>query len=85
MALITPEQYVERLARMRPNVYIGGRPVDRLDPRLRPGINVMKETFALAAEPGWAELCTATSHVTGETVNRFCLIHQSKEDSFLVS
>ncbi len=80
MALVTPEQYVERLMRMRPNVYVGGKLVDRLDPRLRPGINVMKETFALAADPGWAELCTTTSHLTGETVNRFCHIHQSKED-----
>lgn len=80
MALATADQYVERLTRMRPNVYIGGKIVDRLDPRLRPGINVMKETFALAADPEWSELCAATSHVAGERVNRFCHIHQSKAD-----
>jgi 4-hydroxyphenylacetate 3-monooxygenase/4-hydroxybutyryl-CoA dehydratase/vinylacetyl-CoA-Delta-isomerase len=80
MTLRTQEQYVERLVQMRRNVFINGELVDRLDPRLQPGINVQKETFARAAEPEWAELCTAKSHITGDVVNRFCHIHQNKED-----
>ncbi|WP_347487847.1 4-hydroxyphenylacetate 3-hydroxylase N-terminal domain-containing protein [Desulfoscipio sp. XC116] len=80
MALKTAEQYMERLFKMRKNIYINGQELDRLDPRLQPGINIIKETFKLAAQPEWQELCTATSHLTGETVNRFCHIHQNKED-----
>jgi len=76
----TKEDYIERLKKMKKNVYIGGKKVDRLDERLRPGINVICTTFDMANNPEFEDVCTATSHITGEKVNRFCHIHQSKED-----
>ena len=41
----TSEQYLEDLRRMKPNVYMGGELVKRDDPRIIPGINVMRITF----------------------------------------
>ena len=67
----TPEEYFSDLKKMKPNLYIGGEKVGRDDPRIRPGINVMKVTFELAQKPEWEELMTATSHLTGKKVNRF--------------
>ena len=80
MVIKTKEDYIERLKKMKKNVYIGGKKVDRLDERLRPGINVICTTFDMANNPEFEDVCTATSHITGEKVNRFCHIHQSKED-----
>jgi 4-hydroxyphenylacetate 3-monooxygenase/4-hydroxybutyryl-CoA dehydratase/vinylacetyl-CoA-Delta-isomerase len=80
LVIKTKEDYIERLKKMKNNVYIGGKKVDRLDERLRPGINVICTTFDAANNPEFEDVCTATSHITGEKVNRFCHIHQSKED-----
>lgn len=38
------EDYYSRLKKMRPNIYIDGHKVDRTDERLRPEINVIRET-----------------------------------------
>lgn len=80
LAIKTKEEYIERLKRMKKNVYIGGEKVDRLDRRLLPGINVISLTFDMAHNPEFEDLCTARSHITGEKINRFCHIHQSRED-----
>lgn len=80
MGVKTFEDYYNRLLKMKPNVYIDGEKFDRSDPRLRPGINVIKESYDRANDPDFEDLCTATSHITGEKINRFTHIHQSKED-----
>lgn len=80
MTLKTKEEYIERLKKMKKNVYIGGEKVERVDERLVPGINVVGVTFDMAHNPEFEDVCTAQSHITGEKINRFCHIHQSKED-----
>ena len=80
MATKTKEDYVERLKKMKKNVYIGGEKVGHVDERLLPGINVVSVTFDMAHNPEFEDVCTAKSHITGEKINRFCHIHQSKED-----
>ena len=65
---------------MKPNVYIGDKKVGRDDPRIRGGMNIIKETFDHVQDPEYEDLCTATSHLTGKKINRFCHIHQSEED-----
>ncbi|MFZ5590220.1 MAG: 4-hydroxyphenylacetate 3-hydroxylase family protein [Bacillota bacterium] len=80
MALVSGKDYMERLAKMKPNVYLNGRAIDRTDERLRGGINIIKETFELAARPEWQELCVVESHLGVGKINRFCHIHQIKED-----
>lgn len=80
MGIKTYEDYYSRLLDMKPNVYIDGEKVDRSDPRLQGGINIIKETYDRANDPEFEDLCTATSHISGEKINRFTHIHQSKED-----
>ena len=74
------EEWIAGLKRMRKNVYLAGEKVDRDDERMQGAINTLGVTFDYADMPENADLLTATSHITGETINRFCHIHQSKED-----
>ncbi len=76
----TREQYLEGLRKMRRNLYLNGEKIDRDDEIQRPTINTMALTFDYAHDPKYECLCTATSHLTGEKINRFCHIHQSKDD-----
>jgi len=77
------EEYLESLYSMKKNIWIADEVVGRDDPRIRGGINILRETYNLAHDKKFEDLCTATSHLTGEKINRFCHIHQSKEDLFL--
>ncbi|MGC7872932.1 4-hydroxyphenylacetate 3-hydroxylase family protein [Desulfosporosinus sp. SYSU MS00001] len=76
----TRAQYLERLSKMNRNLYSNGEKIDRLDPRQEGALNVMGLTFDSAWDPVSKDLCTATSHITGETINRFNHIHQNAED-----
>jgi len=76
----TFEQYVEKLRSMRPNVYMGGELVKRDDPRFGPGLKTIGMTFEYAKKPEYEALLTATSHLTGKKINRFCHIHQTTDD-----
>lgn len=78
--LRTKEEYVEKLLSMRSNVYMGGKLIRRNDPSLQPGINAISLTFDLASDPQYKGLMTATSHITGEEINRFTHINQTSED-----
>ena len=84
MALMTGKEYIESLRKMNMRVYMFGKkvenPVD--DPILRPSVNSVRMTYDLATSnnPEYLELMTATSHLTGEKVNRFAHIHQSTDD-----
>ncbi|MFQ6124829.1 MAG: 4-hydroxyphenylacetate 3-hydroxylase family protein [Candidatus Heimdallarchaeota archaeon] len=80
MTIKSREDYIKRLKKMKNNVYVGGEKVSRLDPRLLPGINVVSVTFDMVHNPDFEDICTATSHLTGERINRFCHIHRSKDD-----
>lgn len=71
------EEYHESLKAMRPNVYMGGEVLGRDD---IPGQDILDLTFDMARIPEFQHLTTTTSHLTGETINRFCHIHQSPED-----
>ena len=78
----TFKEYQEKLNSMRKNVYINGELVERNDPRLLGGQNIMGITFdaAMSDDPELRELATATSHLTGHTINRFTQIYQTPDD-----
>ncbi|MFA5322679.1 MAG: 4-hydroxyphenylacetate 3-hydroxylase family protein [Smithella sp.] len=82
MALKTAEQYEESLRKMNLKVYLLGElvksPADH--PIIRPSMNSVKMTYALAQNPEHEDLMTAKSHLTGEKINRFCHLHQSTDD-----
>ena len=79
MALKTSDEYVERLNRMKPNVYIGGRATERSDPVLTKPINVVRLTFDVVDDPRFLHLVVTTNE-SGETINRFTNLHRSMED-----
>jgi 4-hydroxybutyryl-CoA dehydratase/vinylacetyl-CoA-Delta-isomerase len=82
MSLMTGEEYVESLRKLKLNVYYLGKkvesPVD--NPVLRPSLNSVKMTYDLAQQPEYEDLMTVKSNITGEKVNRFTHLHQSAED-----
>jgi len=76
----TKEQYYEGLKKLNRNLYLNGQKIDRDDEALEQPKGVIGVTFDLAADPETKDLCTATSHLTGETINRFTHIHQNTTD-----
>ena len=76
----TKKQYIERLGKMRRNVYYDGHLIDRTDELQMCTINTIGSTYDFALDPKFADLVTAKSHITGKTINRFTHIHQNKED-----
>ncbi|XER14716.1 4-hydroxybutyryl-CoA dehydratase/vinylacetyl-CoA-Delta-isomerase [Sporomusa aerivorans] len=78
----TAQQYEESLRKLNLKVYLQGElvksPVD--NPIIRPSMNSVKMTYELAQDPQYEELMTATSHLTGKKINRFCHLHQSADD-----
>ena len=82
MALMTAAQYIESLRKLNSKVYMFGERIENWvdHPMIRPSINCVAMTYALAQDPQYAELMTVKSHLTGKTINRFANIHQSAED-----
>lgn len=80
--LMTAKQYVDSLRKLKTRVYLFGEPLENWvdHPMIRPSINSVAMTYALAQEPEYADLMTAVSNLTGERVNRFTHLHQSTED-----
>jgi 4-hydroxybutyryl-CoA dehydratase/vinylacetyl-CoA-Delta-isomerase len=82
MALMTGDEYIESLRKLKTRVYIFGEQVENWvdHPIVRPSINSVKMTYDLAQDPKYQDLMTATSNLTGEKVNRFNHLHQSTDD-----
>jgi len=76
----TKAQYIEGLSKMKRNIYLNGKKIDRHDEVQMDCINTIGTTFDEAAKPENADLLLAKSHLTGETINRFTHIHHSAQD-----
>ena len=74
------EQYIEGLSKMKRNLYCNGEKIDRTDELQMDCINTIGLTFDEAEKPENADLLTATSHLTGQKINRFTHIHQNTDD-----
>jgi 4-hydroxybutyryl-CoA dehydratase / vinylacetyl-CoA-Delta-isomerase len=82
MTMMTADQYEESLRRLNLVVYMFGRRAANVvdDPIVRPSMKAVARTYELAHDPRYKSVMTATSHLTGETINRFTHIHQGVED-----
>jgi len=78
--MITSTEFLERLRRMKHNIYMGGKLIKRDNPQLMPGVRIIMLTYDLAADPQYKGLFTATSHLYEKEINRFTHIIQSPED-----
>ena len=81
----TAKEYLDSIKKMRFELYMfGERVTNHADnPIIKPTRNCVAATYELAEEskfPQYQNVMTATSHLTGKKINRFCHIHQSTED-----
>ena len=72
MALITSQQYLESVKKLKPRVYCGGKWVKNLldNPVTSPWSWPTAAIYALAEDPEDKEVMVAKSHLTGEPINR---------------
>ncbi len=93
MAIGTYEQYKQRLLKMKPNVYLNGKKVDRSNGKqgaerdladwIVGGTYVMKQCYDTANDPRYADVCIAESNIPGmegQKINRCTNIHHTQED-----
>jgi len=82
MAIIAAEEYLERVARLRPRLFIGGKKVEKLTdhPITKGVIDATARIYELTMDPLYADVMTAKSHLTGEKISRSLHIHQSNQD-----
>jgi len=80
--LMTGIDFENSLRKLKPTVYLFGQRVkDVVDhPIIRPSMKAVAMTYECAHMPEYEDIMTATSHLTGERINRFCHIHQSVDD-----
>jgi len=78
--MVTAQEYLERLARMHPNLYLGGELIGRDHEIVVRASAAIRATFSLVDDPEFEPLLTATSHITGKKINRFTHIHQCADD-----
>lgn len=78
----TAQEYIDSLRKMNFELYMFGERVSNHvdNPIIRPTINCVAATYELAEKPEFEPIMTATSHLTGKKINRFCHIHRSTED-----
>ena len=79
---MTAKAYMESLRRLNTRVYMRGQRIENWvdHPAIRPSINSVAMTYALAQDPKYEELMTAVSSLTGKKINRFTHLHQSTDD-----
>ena len=82
MPLMTAKDYIDSLRSLNTRVYLFGKQVENWvdHPMIRPSINCVAMTYALAQDARYQDLMTATSNLTGRTINRFTHLHQSSDD-----
>jgi 4-hydroxybutyryl-CoA dehydratase/vinylacetyl-CoA-Delta-isomerase len=79
---MTGSEYRGSLRKLKRAVYAFGEKIEDVveHPLTRPHVNAAAMTYELAQDPQYADLMTATSHLTGRRINRFTHIHQTPED-----
>lgn len=82
MPLMTGQEYMDALKKLKPVVYFKGEKIESVvgHPLIQPHINSAAMTYDMAHDPMYEDLLTCTSHLTGKKINRFTHIHQSTED-----
>ena len=81
MALMTGEQYIESIRKIKMEIYMFGKKIDNPvdDPILRPSLNSVRMTYDLAQMPEYEDLMTVTLD-DGRKINRFTNIHRNTDD-----
>ncbi len=80
--MMNGQQYRLSLKELKPKIYYLGQQIEDVvdHPATAPHVNAAAKIYDMANDPVYGELCTATSHLTGQKINRFTHIHQSTDD-----
>ena len=72
MALVTSKEYLDSVKKLKPRVYVGGKWVKNLleNPITKSMVMANAAIYDLAQQPECKEVMVATSHLTGEPINR---------------
>lgn len=78
----TKEQYEESIRDLNFLVYMWGKRGKYFaeNPIISPSVNALSMTYEMAHNPEYVDIMTATSHITGEKINRFNHIYQCIDD-----
>jgi 4-hydroxybutyryl-CoA dehydratase/vinylacetyl-CoA-Delta-isomerase len=82
MPMMTGREYIESLRALKPEVYFLGQKIKNIvdEPMFQPHLHGAAMTYELAHHPEYEEIMTATSHLTGEKINRFTHVHHGIDD-----
>jgi len=82
MALITSEEYLASVKKMKPRVYIGGKWINNLleNPVTKSMVMANAAVYDLAQDQEYREIMVAASHLTGEPVSRNLHVARSIHD-----
>jgi len=82
MRIKTTSDYMQSLQHLSPTIYYRGEKIADVTthPATAPHVRAVGMTYALANQEKYADLATATSHLTGRTISRFTHVHQNVED-----
>lgn len=82
MSMMTGKDYRESLRQLTPEIYYMGERIEHVvdHPAFTPHVNAAALTYDMALAPEFEELISATSHLTGQKINRFTHIHHSHDD-----
>ncbi|MBM4446498.1 MAG: 4-hydroxybutyryl-CoA dehydratase [Chloroflexi bacterium] len=82
MSMMTGKEYRESLRKLKPEIYYLGEKIESVadHPAFVPHVNAAALTYDMALAPEFEELLSATSHLTGEKINRYTHIHHSHDD-----
>jgi len=80
--MMTGKEYIESLRALRPEVFFLGQKIKSVvdEPMFQPHVHTAAMTYELAHDPEYEDIMSATSHLTGEKINRFTHIHHSIDD-----
>ena len=78
----TVQEYIESIKRLSFNAYALGKKIETTvdHPLIRPSLNAVAMTYELAQDSDHQHLMTATSHLTGNRINRFTHTHRDQGD-----
>jgi 4-hydroxybutyryl-CoA dehydratase/vinylacetyl-CoA-Delta-isomerase len=80
--MMTKDEYLESLNRLKLEVYLLGKRIENIweNPIIRPSTMAVSKTYELAWNEQYKDIFVAKSHLTGRPINRFTHIHQCVED-----
>ncbi|RDE11960.1 MAG: 4-hydroxybutyryl-CoA dehydratase [Candidatus Thorarchaeota archaeon] len=83
MPLMTGKEYRDSLRKRKPlTIFLHGEKIENPTehPIIKASINSVALTYDFASDPQYRDVMTAKSSLTGNTINRFCHLHQSTDD-----